>query len=470
MHQTDHNEPTRSKKSRAKKALISKYNVAAPRYTSYPTVPYWDKENWDEAKWIERVKATYEKSADEGISLYIHLPFCESLCTYCGCNTRITKNHGVEMPYLMDVLKEWQLYKDHLGSNILISDIHLGGGTPTFFSPENLKFLVENLLKGCRVGESSEFSFEAHPANTTVEHLQTLYNLGFKRLSLGIQDFDPLIQFLINRKQTEEEVDYVVKEARKIGYTSINFDLIYGLPKQSLTTIRNTIEKVVKLRPDRISYYSYAHVPWLRPGQRHYNENDLPKNEEKLQLYELGKKIISRAGYKDVGMDHFALPTDSLYLASINGKLHRNFMGYTDRYSQLMIGLGVSSISDSWHAFAQNVKKNEDYHQLLTENKLPLIKGHIHTEIDLMLRKHILDIMCMGTTNWNRSIYSDYHKIISKIEVELLSLKDDGLIDISDDGIEVTGLGHSFLRNICMAFDKRLHDNNPTKELFSRAI
>lgn len=470
MPQTDLNELKNLERDAATKSLISKYNVAAPRYTSYPTVPYWDTESWDKSIWIERVKARYKKSANEGISLYIHLPFCESLCTYCGCNTRITKNHAVEMPYLLDVLKEWQLYKDQLGDNLLISDIHLGGGTPTFFSPENLKFLVENLLKECRVSPDSEFSFEAHPANTTVEHLQTLYDLGFKRLSLGIQDFDPLIQFLINRKQTEEEVDYVVKEARKIGYTSINFDLIYGLPKQSVTTIRDTIEKVVKLRPDRISYYSYAHVPWLRPGQRHYNEKDLPKDEEKLQLYELGKEIIGRSTYKDVGMDHFALATDSLYLASQNGKLHRNFMGYTDRFSQLMIGLGVSSISDSWDAFAQNVKKNEEYHQLLAENKFPLMKGHIHSELDLILRKHILNIMCKGSTNWNGSIYPDYHIIITKIEEELLSLKNDGLISVNDYGIEVTELGHSFLRNICMAFDHHLQDNSPTKELFSRAI
>jgi len=412
----------------------------------------------------------YEQSSDEGISLYIHLPFCESLCTYCGCNTRITKNHGVEIPYLNDVLKEWQLYKKHLGDDILVSDIHLGGGTPTFFSPENLKLLVEGLLQDCRVSSESEFSFEAHPANTTVEHLQTLYNLGFRRLSLGIQDFDPLIQFLINRKQTEEEVNYVVKQARKIGYTSINFDLIYGLPKQTSTTIRDTVEKVTKLRPDRISFYSYAHVPWLRPGQRHYNEDDLPKDEEKLQLYQLGKKIISQSGYSDIGMDHFALPTDSLYKASKEGTLHRNFMGYTDRYSQLMIGLGVSSISDSWHAFAQNVKKNEEYHAILAEGKLPLMKGHIHTKLDLILRKHILDIMCKSQTNWNRSIFRNFDYIGKKIETELLPLKKDGLINVSERNIKVTEMGHAFLRNICMAFDERLHSNTPTKKLFSRAI
>src|SRR5690606_14443838 len=296
MQQKDYKKATTSPHSLSQKQdLISKYNVPAPRYTSYPTVPFWDSETWTEEKWIERIKMAYEQSSDEGISLYIHLPFCESLCTYCGCNTRITKNHGVEIPYLNGVLKEWQLYKKHLGDDILVSDIHLGGGTPTFFSPENLKLLVEGLLQDCRVSSESEFSFEAHPANTTVEHLQTLYNLGFRRLSLGIQDFDPLIQFLINRKQTEEEVNYVVKQPRKISYTSINFDLIYGLPKQTSTTIRDTVEKVTKLRPDRISFYSYAHVPWLRPGQRHYNEDDLPKDEEKLQLYQLGKKIISQS-------------------------------------------------------------------------------------------------------------------------------------------------------------------------------
>lgn len=470
MHQPDHNKKAASLGTTETKKLISKYNVSVPRYTSYPTVPYWDSKSWTEEQWIDRVQLTYKKSASQGLSLYIHLPFCESLCTYCGCNTRITKNHAVEIPYLMDVLKEWRLYKALLGKNILVSDIHLGGGTPTFFSPENLKLLVEGLLEGCQINNNSEFSFEAHPANTTVDHLQTLYDLGFKRLSLGIQDFDPLIQFLINRKQTEGEVSYVVEQARSIGYTSINFDLIYGLPKQTLSTIRDTVEKVTRLKPDRISFYSYAHVPWLRPGQRHYNENDLPKDEEKLQLYELGKRIIAQAGYCDVGMDHFALPTDSLYTAAQDGTLHRNFMGYTDRYSQLMIGLGVSSISDSWNAFAQNVKKNEEYHRLLAENKLPLMKGHIHTDLDLILRKHILNIMCKGKTNWNHSIFPDCNNIVIKIDTELLSLKNDGLIYVTDDCIEVTDKGHSFLRSICMAFDQRLHSNSPTKELFSRAI
>src|SRR5690554_3051903 len=445
------------------KRLIKKYNVAVPRYTSYPTVPLWNTEGWDEAQWIQRVITTYKETKEEGISIYIHLPFCESLCTYCGCNTRITRNHHVELPYIQDVLKEWSLYKQHLGSDITVGDIHLGGGTPTFFTPENLKILITTLLIDVNLSEKAEFSFEAHPANTTIEHLDTLYSLGFRRLSLGIQDFDPLVQFVINRKQSEEDISRVMTQAKQLGYTSINFDLIYGLPKQTLATVENTVNKVMALKPDRISFYSYAHVPWIHPGQRHYDEKDLPKDEEKLQLYELGKEMILKAGYEDIRMDHFALPNDTLFEASRNGTLHRNFMGYTDRYSPLMIGLGVSSISDSWNAFAQNVKKIEEYRALLAENKLPLFKGHIHNAEDLLFRKHILNIMCEGKTSWDTSNAPD---IIN----ELTSLSNDGLINLKANGLEITPLGKSFLRNICMPFDQRLRAKQPDTNIFSKAI
>lgn len=448
--------------SLTQKELIRKYNIPAPRYTSYPTVPFWDTEQWNEDRWIEKIKITHQQST-EGISLYIHLPFCESLCTYCGCNTRITKNHHVELPYIQDVLKEWSLYKQHLGDDITIGDIHLGGGTPTFFTPENLELLITTLLTDVKISPKAEFSFEAHPANTTIEHLETLYSLGFRRLSLGIQDFDPLVQFVINRKQSEEDISRVMDQAQHLGYSSINFDLIYGLPKQTLATVENTVNKVIALKPDRISFYSYAHVPWLRPGQRHYDEKDLPKDEEKLQLYELGKQMILQAGYEDIGMDHFALPNDLLFKAFENETLHRNFMGYTDRFSPLMIGLGVSSISDSWSAFAQNVKKVEEYSSLLAQNKLPLFKGHIHSSEDLILRKHILNIMCKGKTIWDKTNLPNINK-------EFISLAEDGLINLRTDGIEVTPIGKSFLRNICMAFDQRLRGKQTDTNIFSNAI
>ncbi|TCK85662.1 oxygen-independent coproporphyrinogen III oxidase [Albibacterium bauzanense] len=448
--------------SLTQKELIRKYNVPVPRYTSYPTVPFWDTEKWNEDQWIEKVKITHKESS-EGISLYIHLPFCESLCTYCGCNKRITKNHDVELPYIQDVLKEWDLYKQHLGKGITIGDIHLGGGTPTFFTPENLKFLITTLLADLKISPRAEFSFEAHPANTTIEHLKTLFSLGFRRLSLGVQDFDPLVQFIINRKQSEEDIFRVMNQAQQLGYSSINFDLIYGLPKQTLATVENTVNKVIALKPDRISFYSYAHVPWLQPGQRHYDEKDLPKDEEKLQLYELGKQMILEAGYEDIGMDHFALPGDALFKAFENETLHRNFMGYTDRFSPLMIGLGVSSISDSWNAFAQNVKSVEEYRSLLAQNKLPLLKGHIHNTEDLVFRKHILNIMCEGRTSWEASNTPDNIN-------ELTSLSDDGLIILKANGLEITPLGKSFLRNICMPFDQRLRAKQPGTNIFSNAI
>lgn len=448
------------------KQLIKKYNVAAPRYTSYPTVPYWEVSQWSEESWLHQVRIRHEESKKQGISLYIHLPFCESLCTYCGCNTRITKNHAVEEPYLLDVLREWALYKEKIGKDIRINEIHLGGGTPTFFEAENLKRLIMGLIEGCQITEHAEFSFEAHPANTTQAHLTVLYQLGFRRLSLGIQDFDPLVQFIINRKQTVQQVKAVMDQARTIGYTSINFDLIYGLPKQTLETVSETLDAVIALQPDRISFYSYAHVPWLKPGQRRYTEEDLPQDHEKLQLYALGKDRICEAGFIDVGMDHFAKKEDSLCLASENGTLHRNFMGYTDRFSPLMIGLGVSSISDAWGAFAQNVKKVEEYRQLLSQGKLPLLKGHIHTPLDLQLRKHILDIMCTGKTAWEPGKFD----FLSSLNEKLAIFEQDGLIERNPNSLTVTARGKAFLRNICMVFDARLEENKPLDQTFSKAI
>lgn len=235
--------------------LIQKYHVAAPRYTSYPTVPYWNNDKFNAWQWKQSVELSDKNSnAKNGISLYIHLPYCESLCTYCACNTRITKNHAVEQPYIQAVLKEWAMYKQLFNGQPTTREIHLGGGTPTFFSARHLQMLIDGLLSGSTIHPQAEFSFEAHPGNTTHQHLQTLYNLGFRRLSLGIQDFDPKVQLVINRVQTFEQVKLVTEQARAIGYTSINFDLIYGLPLQKLTGLVNTMGKVAKLMPDRIAF------------------------------------------------------------------------------------------------------------------------------------------------------------------------------------------------------------------------
>jgi oxygen-independent coproporphyrinogen-3 oxidase len=447
-------------------SLISKYNVPAPRYTSYPTVPFWENEKFQPQEWKRRVADTFGLSRNQGVSIYVHLPFCESLCTYCGCNTRITKNHRVEEPYLTAVLKEWNMYKEVLGQHPLkIAEIHLGGGTPTFFSAENLQELILGLLEGNEIAVGASFSFEAHPANTTEEHLQTLYDLGFKRLSLGIQDFDKKVQFVINRKQTVEDVERVMTQARRIGYDSINFDLIYGLPLQTMDTVRETIEASLLLSPDRISFYSYAHVPWVKPGQRRFTEMDLPIGEEKLNLYKLGKEMIQEAGYQDVGMDHFAKKDDALFVASTNGTLHRNFMGYADRYTPLLIGLGVSSISDAWTGFAQNVKKVEEYYDLLEKGDIPLVKGHLLNEEDVLIRQYILDMMCRGEV-----LLVKDHPLNEKIKQRLVPLQVDGLVDVEGDVLQITETGKSFLRIVCMAFDERLQKTKERENLFSQAI
>jgi len=448
--------------------LAQKYNVAAPRYTSYPTVPYWDNDLFNIAKWKSTVRQSFlESNTKEGISIYVHLPFCEELCTYCGCNTRITKNHRVEEPYINAVLQEWKNYREVFGDIPVIKEIHLGGGTPTFFSPFNLQKLIEGLLKDAHIHPNAEFSFEAHPGNTTVDHLQTLFDLGFRRLSLGIQDFDPAVQLIINRHQTYEQVRLVTQLARQIGYTSINYDLIYGLPLQTLEGLINTMNLVAGLLPDRIAFYSYAHVPWIKPGQRLFTEKDLPDAKEKNNLYEIGRNLLKHYGYKDIGMDHFALPADTLSLAETSGTLHRNFMGYTHQHTNLLVGLGVSAIGDTWYAFAQNVKTVEEYLNLV-KHDLPIFKGHVLTAEDLVLRKHITNIMCSGHTSWNHLI-EPCEALLEGLQ-RMKALEEDGLIEIGPGELKVTQLGKRFLRNICMALDAKLWARQPQSQLFSMTI
>ncbi|HEY9000771.1 MAG TPA: oxygen-independent coproporphyrinogen III oxidase [Mucilaginibacter sp.] len=450
------------------KYLIDKYNVAAPRYTSYPTVPYWSKNTFDKQLWAEHVKSAFEISNQkDGISLYIHLPFCESLCTYCGCNTRITKNHAVEEPYIDALLIEWAMYCNLFTDRPVIREIHLGGGTPTFFSPANLKYLIKSILLNAEVHPEADFGFEGHPANTTYEHLKVLYDLGFRRLSLGIQDFDPKVQFIINRIQTFEQVKEVTEWARQIGYTSVNYDLIYGLPLQTLESLTDTIEKVGLLMPDRIAFYSYAHVPWIKPGQRKFTEKHLPSAEEKRALYDLGHNMLTALGYYDIGMDHFSLPEDTLYIAEQNKKLHRNFMGYTHQYTRLLVGLGVSSISDTWDAYAQNVKTVEEYIAIVNDGELPVIKGHFLSAEDIIIRRHILNIMCKGETEWNHHI-EPCNGLMEGLE-RMRDLVGDDLVELGSYYLIVTPTGKRFLRNICMALDARLWADQPSTQLFSMA-
>ena len=344
----------------------------------------------------------------------------------------------------------------------------MGGGTPTFFSSKNLMKLINGIFKRADKFHGFEFSYEGHPNHTSEEQLQTLYDLGSRRNSFGIQDYDPKVQKAIHRVQSFEQVKKVHNLSREIGYESISHDLIFGLPFQTEESIRKTIRNTVALRPDRIAYYSYAHVPWIKGvGQRGFEDSDLPKDDVKRHLYELGKQLFFDNGYLEIGMDHFALPTDSLSKSMVNKNIHRNFMGYTAGKTELMIGLGMSSISDSWYAFAQNEKSIETYTAKVNQGELPIFRGHLLTGTDLVIRKHILDLMCNLTTEWNDGLSpKEKRNIISRLQ-ELLN---DDLIEISNDKITVREEGRMFIRNICMAFDLRLTNNRPETRIFSMTI
>ncbi|OZI07764.1 oxygen-independent coproporphyrinogen III oxidase [Siphonobacter sp. BAB-5385] len=444
-------------------SLLKKYDVAGPRYTSYPTVPYWETDTFTTEQWKDRLLDKFIRS-DRSVSLYVHLPYCESLCTFCGCHKRITKNHAVERPYLETVLREWQLYLDLFPSRPELAEMHFGGGTPTFFTAENLAWFVEQLFKGTTTVEQPDFGFEGHPNNTTFEHLQALAELGFRRVSFGVQDYDPRVQQAIHRIQPFERVKIATEHARRAGYSSVSHDLVYGLPFQTQAGVRDTIQKTIALRPDRISYYSYAHVPWIKgTGQRGFQNEDIPQGEEKRALYEIGRDLLQQAGYTEIGMDHFALPHDSLYQAMQKGTLHRNFMGYTTTRSEVLVGLGASSISDCWTAFAQNLKDIEAYTAAVEQQTFPILKGHALTDEDLHIRRQILDLMCRFETQWQPGSSSE-------IEAALQGLQDDQLIEYTVDRVCVTEKGRAFLRNICMVFDEKLKKNQPQQPLFSKTV
>jgi len=449
--------------------LLRKYTVQGPRYTSYPTVPYWDKTPPEAFKWEERMLHTFHMTnSKKGIALYIHLPYCDSLCTYCGCNTRITKNHAVEMPYIMAILTEWSRYLDRMLVTPRLSELHIGGGTPTFFSPDNLLHLCEAILSTVVLTPDAELSFEGHPNNTTEEHLKLLADIGFARVSFGVQDFDERVQKAINRIQPLEKTIEAFQLSRKHGYKSVNVDLVYGLPFQTKEGNAKTIQEVIRLRPDRIAFYSYAHVPWMRPGQRAYDENDLPTAELKQQMYYQGKELFLEAGYSEIGMDHFALPGDSLLEAQKLGKLNRNFMGYTSTSTDLLIGLGCSAISDCGTAFIQNEKEVEVWMKRILNNEWAFFRGHLLTAEDSIIRKHILNLICRYETNWEsetkqcKAVYEALERIVPMLE--------DGLLEQEAMSLRITDKGKAFVRTICMAFDARLCRNLPITSIFSSTV
>ncbi|MBS1745684.1 MAG: oxygen-independent coproporphyrinogen III oxidase [Bacteroidetes bacterium] len=450
-------------------SLLAKYNQEVPRYTSYPTVPYWHDFAETQTYLADFSERFSEHNTTEGISLYLHLPFCETLCTYCGCNKVITTNHSVENQYLQAIISEWQQYQNLMGEMPIIRELHLGGGTPTYFSPEHLKILLNSIFEVADFHPKKSFSIEGHPNNTTKQHLKMLQQFGFQRISFGVQDHNPEVQRIINRIQPYERVKQTTEWARESGFTSINYDLIYGLPLQTEKSIEKTIADTIALMPDRIAFYSYAHIPWKAKAQRLYDENDLPSPEQKIKFYALAREMFIAAGYKDIGMDHYALPNDELFTAYQDGSLHRNFMGYTTVHSHFLTGLGVSAISDTGTAYSQNEKKLSQYYQQVNNGTIPIQKGYILNEAEIEFKQYILDIACKGKTK----LLAKQKELLDKYVLpDLSELKKDGIVFFENDEVSVTETGRIFLRNICHAFDikKKTSELNTASHRFSKAV
>ncbi len=445
------------------RALLKKYDVPVPRYTSYPTVPYWT-ESPSREEWVADLRRHSQTSSVKA-SLYVHVPFCETLCTFCGCNTVITKSHDREPAYLTSLKAELNLYLQKVPElrEVSFNQVHLGGGTPTFLAEDHLRAMVESLLQNLKFTADFEGSIEVDPRRTRLSQLQILFDLGFRRVSMGVQDFNPEVQRLVNRIQPFAVTKQLTEGSRLLGYESVNFDLIYGLPKQTLMTFAETIEKTIELRPDRIALYSFALVPWIKPQQRLFKDEDLPQGAEKRELYEMAYEKLTEAGYHEIGMDHFALDTDSLYKSNLKGELHRNFMGYSERRTDILLGLGVSSISETPTCFHQNEKVLTVYERLLQESKIPTYRGHRLSVEDQLQREQIL--MFMTTM---RVILRDEAQE-NDVREFLGSLIEDGLVTIADRVLTLSPLGKPFLRNACMALDLRLRRHKPASRIFSSA-
>lgn len=445
--------------------LLKKYDVPVPRYTSYPTVPYWS-DSPSTAEWLESLNRAFA-NPDSTWSLYLHIPFCETLCTFCGCNTMITKSHDREVPYVNHLLKELEIYRATVPEmdRKPVRQMHLGGGTPTFLSAANLTKLLSTMMQNMRIDQNHfDGSVEVDPRRTKADQLKALYDLGFRRVSMGVQDFDPEVQRLVNRIQPFEVTRDLTEASRQMGYQSVNFDLIYGLPKQTVESFKKSIEQTIALRPDRIALYSFALVPWIKPQQRLFKDSDLPVGEDKRNLYEMAYEQLTKAGYIEIGMDHFALPNDSLAVALKTKKLHRNFMGYTEARTDILLGLGVSSISETPDCFHQNEKVLPVYEKKINDGQVPTLRGHKLSAEDQFYREQILNFMTIGEVKLRDQSQ------VNDIAEFLHDMIQDQLVSLKDQTLTLTQNGRPFLRNACVALDQRLRAQKPTTKVFSSAL
>lgn len=453
--------------------LLQRYDVAGPRYTSYPTADRF-VEAFGETDYVQALAQRREGLGVTAhpLSLYVHIPFCESLCYYCACNKIITKHHERGAEYLRYLEREVDLNVAHLGQGEVVSQLHLGGGSPTFLSDAELKQLMSMLRRNFNLAPGGEYAVEIDPRTVSRDRLEVLAAQGFNRLSFGVQDFEPAVQKAVHRIQPAEQVFDVVAASRELGFESVNVDLIYGLPIQTPESFERTLAQVVKLHPDRIALYAYAHLPERFKPQRRIHAHDLPPAASKLLMFSSAMHILMTAGYVYVGMDHFALPTDALAIAKRQGRLHRNFQGYSTQPDCDLIALGVSSIGRVGATFSQNVKTLDEYYDLLNQGRLPVTRGMALSRDDVVRRSVIMALMCQGRVLYESVELSHLVDFKHYFSLELQSLavmQDQGLVVLDDAGIHVTELGWFFVRGVAMVFDRYLQaDKNRSR--FSKII
>ena len=453
--------------------LLTRFDVPGPRYTSYPTADRF-VEAFSQTD-LHQAMALRKHGLGQKVrplSIYVHIPFCESLCYYCACNKIITKHHEKAEPYLRYLAKEVELYTNAIGIGQSVSQLHLGGGTPTFLSNDELRELMSVLKRSFNFVAGGEYSVEVDPRTVDEERLAVLFELGFNRLSLGVQDFDPEVQKAVHRIQPAEQVFGLVASARKLGFESINVDLIYGLPKQTPESFDRTLKQVNELRPDRIALYAYAHLPERFKPQRRILAAELPVASSKIAMLSRSMEALMNAGYVYVGMDHFALPDDALAVAKRQGRLHRNFQGYSTQPDCDLIGLGVSAIGRMGGTYSQNAKTMEEYVDMLDHGQLPIVKGLALTRDDLIRRAWIMAIMCQGHVQYdafNEAWLIDAKKYFAPELAQLETLQTQDLVELLNGGLQVTPMGWFFVRGVAMVFDKYLQaDRNRTR--FSKII
>ena len=454
--------------------LVQKHDRPGPRYTSYPTANEFT-EAFTPEDYLERL-AEANRRLDEPLSLYVHLPFCARRCSFCACNVVVTRREDVVRKYLGYLHREVKMVADRLPDRRHVIQYHWGGGTPTHLTVAQMRELQTVINDHFATDDDAEVGVEVHPTVTTDEQIDALLDMGFNRLSMGVQDFDPTVQDLLNRHQTQEQTRNLFDYARKQGFDSINLDLVYGLPQQTLDTWRRTVESVIEMRPERIACYSYAFVPWIKPHQKAITPEMFPPPPLKIELFLIARELFLNAGYDAIGMDHFAVPEDELALAASKGILHRNFMGYTTKLAPDMIGFGVSAIGDTVGAYAQNTKKLTRYYDALDAGYLPIERGYRLSPDDLIRRSTITRLMCNMLVRY-RDIEGEFGIAFAdyfRSELEALAAPDgpvaQGFCEIAPDELRVTPLGRIFIRNVAMYFDAYLKRKKTKKPVFSRTV